>query len=193
MLAKPLCGGTRDRVSGDPLRCNKSRTEAGHRVLSSISRLSKHRVVPSDGSDAKDPVRWPSGGPDIDVTVVVSSLSVVGAQCAERPQIGHRCPPPCLLVDQPAVPAPHATSRWVRCQRPGQTAVRRSRDRGNSRRELPWCRRHALRYATVDRTPMPTTVSSGRSAGCPSTACYQPMGQMPKTRSDGRQAVPRSR
>ena len=35
----------------------RSSTEAHHRVFSSISRLSKHHVVPADVSDAKDPVR----------------------------------------------------------------------------------------------------------------------------------------
>ena len=32
--------------------------------------------------------------------------------------------------------------------------------------------------------------SSGRSGGCPSTAWYQPIGQVPKVRSDGRRAGP---
>jgi hypothetical protein len=40
-----------------------------HRLLSSISRLHKHRVVPSDVCDAQDPVPRPSFGPEIDVTV----------------------------------------------------------------------------------------------------------------------------
>ena len=55
--------------------CDKSRTEAGHRVLSSISRLFQHRVTPAGVSDAKGLVRRPSGGPEIDVTVAASAHS----------------------------------------------------------------------------------------------------------------------
>ena len=40
-----------------------------HCVRSSLSRLSKHHMVPSDVCDAKQPVIGPSGGPEIDVTV----------------------------------------------------------------------------------------------------------------------------
>ena len=45
---------------------------AGNRVLSSISRLCEHRMVPPDVCDAKQPVLGPSGGPEIDVTVAAS-------------------------------------------------------------------------------------------------------------------------
>jgi len=43
-----------------------------HCVRSSLSRLSKHHMVPPDVCDAKQPVLGPSGGPEVDVTVAAS-------------------------------------------------------------------------------------------------------------------------
>eukprot|EP00966_Prymnesium_polylepis_P068799 1598104-Prymnesium_polylepis.2 len=48
---------------------SRSLAEVDHRLCSSISWPPKHCMVPSDVCYAQFPVLWPSGGPDIDVTV----------------------------------------------------------------------------------------------------------------------------
>lgn len=69
-------------VAASPRRVEASRAlsggtsseEVAHGVRSSISRVSKHLMVPADVCDAEQPAFRPSGGPDIDVTVAHEKL-----------------------------------------------------------------------------------------------------------------------
>ena len=175
---------------------SRSLAEVDHRLCSSISWPPKHCMVPSDVCYAQFPVLWPSGGPDIDVTVAralswVSEPSVVDTW-RRLPASSARRPGGCISTVWYYTTyemlntrySGHSDAPEIDCVTVAATPSARSRRERRKRSRLI-----LQRIAEVARRVHSALVDQ---PACISTVCYQMTCEVLSTRYSGRQTRPRS-
>ena len=180
---------------------SRSLAEVDHRLCSSISWPPKHCMVSTDVWYAQFPVLWPSGGPDIDVTVaralslpLMVSESPVVDTWRRLPAASARRPGGCISTVWYHTTCEVLNSRYSgRSDAPGQDRLRNGRRHAQREIETRKAKRRSVailqRIAKGARRVHSALVDQ---PACISTVCYHMTCEVLSTRYSSRQTRPRS-